>query len=50
MNDILNEILLIIDGKGGGSNIMAQGSGSGVEDVKKALNISYQKVKKELLK
>ena len=29
---------------------MAQGSGSGVEDVKKALNISYQKVKKELLK
>lgn len=24
MNDILNEILLIIDGKGGGSNIMAQ--------------------------
>lgn len=50
MNDILNEILLIIDGKGGGSNIMAQGSGSGVEDVKKALNMSYQKVKKELLK
>ena len=48
MNNILKDILPIIDGKGGGNNTLAQGSGINIKNVQDAIDISLDKIKEVL--
>ena len=45
MNDIIDEPLESIEGRGGGNQLKAQGGGSKVENLDKALNIAENKIK-----
>lgn len=48
MGNLLKDSITLIDGKGGGSNVLAQGGGKNVANIKNALDYSIRRIK-ELL-
>lgn len=46
MNDIIDQLLELIEGRGGGNQLKAQGGGSGVENINKALTSAENTIKK----
>ncbi|MEG1483162.1 alanyl-tRNA editing protein [Clostridium sp.] len=48
MNMLLKDAITLIDGKGGGSNISAQGGGKSTSNISSALDYAYMKIKNSI--
>lgn len=48
MNDLLKDAITLVDGRGGGSALMAQGAGKNVGNAESALDYAFMKIKNTL--
>ena len=45
MGNLLKDSITLIDGKGGGSNVLAQGGGKNIANMENALDYSMRRIK-----